>query len=458
MPAANLLWVSNSGNPSSGDNNLIGFLRDEGNTVTTVVDTNGPPNNYESLYDFVIISSNTGGSSAPGGDYTDSIIPVLTYQPYAADEMEISAAHSDRSNQTTINIVGAGHPLVAGFPNGDLVVTDDPVTFSAETTQGPGWVLLAEGLDGSVQYGYYDEGSVGNNGFVMPAKRAFFAVRSNAMTSANDHWKLLLNGFITWVLGVDPVTLLTADAINPASTTQLTDPITPLPNSVLYVALAARDSVNFPNMPVTVSGGGLNWTLVDLINPDTGGTSTQQSLYTATTGATPGTFPVTLTYTGNSARGLLWQVVQVAGWEPQIQDKSQTSNDSQTKHLDVEFDDLPVATSVVVAFTSVQQSVSENLVPSPGFTELSALGSVDNQYSWVQYIVGNSTQIVTHEIDGSNGVMGAIQVELAVGGTVTTITSVYDGASFVPVDTNVWDGNSWVPVKTKIWDGNAWVP
>jgi hypothetical protein len=41
---------------------------------------------------------------------------------------------------------------------------------------------------------------------------------------------------------------------------------------------------------------------------------------------------------------------------------------------------------------------------------------------------------------------------------VTTITSVYDGANFVPVDTNVWDGNSWVPVKTKIWDGNAWVP
>jgi hypothetical protein len=41
---------------------------------------------------------------------------------------------------------------------------------------------------------------------------------------------------------------------------------------------------------------------------------------------------------------------------------------------------------------------------------------------------------------------------------VTTITSVYDGNSFVPVATSVWDGANWVPVVTKIWDGNTWVP
>ena len=203
---ADILWVSNSGNPASGDNNLIDFLEGEGHNVEVTVDADGPPTDYQTLYDFVIISSNTGGSSAPGGDYTDSTIPVLLYQPYAADEMEISGSHSDRTNQDTINIVGAGHPLVAGFPNGDLVVTDSTTTFSAETNQGPGWVLLAEGSDGSTMYGYYDEGAIGNDGFEMPAKRAFFAVRSSAMSRANDNWKALLNGFITWVLGPSTIT------------------------------------------------------------------------------------------------------------------------------------------------------------------------------------------------------------------------------------------------------------
>jgi len=40
----------------------------------------------------------------------------------------------------------------------------------------------------------------------------------------------------------------------------------------------------------------------------------------------------------------------------------------------------------------------------------------------------------------------------------TTITSVYDGSSFVPVATSVWDGGNWVDVVTKVWDGSAWVP
>ena len=205
---AAILWVSNSGNPASGDNNLINFLEGEGHTVTVVVDTATPrpPTNYENLYDFVIISSNTGGSSAPGADYLSSTIPVLVYQPYSADEMEISGSHSDRSSQTTIDIVGAGHPLVAGFPNGNLVVTSSAQTYSAESNLGPGWVTLAEGLDGSVQYGYYDEGSIGTDSFVMPAKRALFAVRGGAMGAANDNWKALLNGFITWVLGPSTIT------------------------------------------------------------------------------------------------------------------------------------------------------------------------------------------------------------------------------------------------------------
>ena len=43
-------------------------------------------------------------------------------------------------------------------------------------------------------------------------------------------------------------------------------------------------------------------------------------------------------------------------------------------------------------------------------------------------------------------------------GGPTTITSVYDGADFVPVTTKVWDGSNWVDVVTKVWDGNAWVP
>jgi hypothetical protein len=40
----------------------------------------------------------------------------------------------------------------------------------------------------------------------------------------------------------------------------------------------------------------------------------------------------------------------------------------------------------------------------------------------------------------------------------TTITSVWDGANWVPVATSVWDGANWVPVATSVWDGNAWVP
>ena len=106
-------------------------------------------------------------------------------------------------------------------------------------------------------------------------------------------------------------------------------------------------------------------------------------------------------------------------------------------------------------FTTIQQSVAENLVPSAGFTELSSLGPVDNQYSFVQFILSGSTQGIDHRVDGSAGLMGGIQVEQAVGGAVTNM-NVWDGAAWVLAVPSVWDGSVWVPVVGKVWDGSQW--
>ena len=203
---ANIFWLSNTGNPCGNDNNLIDALVADGNNVTVGTDADGvsgrPPD--IDTYDMAFISECSAGSGAQGDAWKDVAIPVINYHPYPLDEMEESASHGDLDNQDTITIIDNSSPIAAGFPLGDLVVTDSLQTFSSEPTQGPDFQLVAQASDGTNMVGFYESGSEGLNGFIMPAKRGYFAVRRNAQNVANANWHAIQQGFVNWVMGTTP--------------------------------------------------------------------------------------------------------------------------------------------------------------------------------------------------------------------------------------------------------------
>ena len=202
---ANIYWVSNTGQPASEDDVLIQNLEDNGNVVTVGLDADPVPPNIGD-FDLVFISAATGGSSAPGGTWLSTPIPVMCYQPYSLDEMEESASHSDMSGENTVTIVDAAHPIAGGLPAGPVVIVTTGSTFSSESNQGPDLKVVATASDGSPMISYYDTGDEGNDGFIFTAPRAYFAVRADAQPNANDNWFAIQNGMVDWIMGPPPPT------------------------------------------------------------------------------------------------------------------------------------------------------------------------------------------------------------------------------------------------------------
>jgi hypothetical protein len=196
----NIFWLSNSSNPSGSDNTIINHLESAGHTVTTESDQASPSPPTDILtYDLVILSEAVAGSSAPGADYLNTDIPLLSFEAYCLDEMEMAGGHTDDTAETQIEIVDDTHLIAGGLANGTHTITNSN-TYNWQSSLGPDFHLVGETVGGNPLLGYYDEGDEGTGSFTMPNKRAFFTIRLAAMSGITATGLDIVDGIVEWLM------------------------------------------------------------------------------------------------------------------------------------------------------------------------------------------------------------------------------------------------------------------
>ena len=97
------------------DQFLRDLLQNAGVTVRNVNDGTLPV----SAGDAIVVASSSC-SSIPIGALRLATVPVIVGRAAAWDDMDLTSSNSSTSDQSVITISNAGHPLAAGFSNGDI--------------------------------------------------------------------------------------------------------------------------------------------------------------------------------------------------------------------------------------------------------------------------------------------------------------------------------------------------
>jgi hypothetical protein len=135
-------------------------------------------------------------------------IPIINWEQAYRDDLRMEDSGSGGggvNSQTQVRIVGAGHPLAAGFPNGDLPVATATYTFQ-QTTPPAQAILIATTLGSSTEgllWGLTN-GATCNppaGPFTHPARRVFMGWAGDTGSEWwNANGKALFDATINWVM------------------------------------------------------------------------------------------------------------------------------------------------------------------------------------------------------------------------------------------------------------------
>ena len=240
------------------------------------------------------------------------------------------------------------------------------------------------------------------------------------------------------------VSQLTVGSIDGYSDPHASATFSPAANSVLLAHVDVRANTT-DTYPVSVSGGGLTWTLCATTLHDTGGTMSRGFLFRATCGSSPGTFAISMDMaTYQAGFGLLWRVIEVTDIDTttddgQVQVISNTTNDLLDNNVITTFataanNSNPDDTNPTIAFLGAQRNISDALTVDTGFTELgSNEGPTDNEQIYAQYDLDFTGTAIDHQITDSTGLLGGIAIELEAAGGVQTTGTLNGGGSITAV-------------------------
>jgi len=184
--------------------------------VTIVSDANAAASgtNLATGKDLILFSSSALAGSNPVSDDGFHLlpIPIINWEQAYRDDLRMEDAGSGGggvNNQTQVRIVGAGHPLAAGFPNGDVPVAT--ATYAFQQTTAPAEAIGIATTLGSATQGILwglTNGATCNPAagpFTHPAKRVFIGWAGD---SGSEWWnangKALFDATIVWVLPPRP--------------------------------------------------------------------------------------------------------------------------------------------------------------------------------------------------------------------------------------------------------------
>ena len=203
-PAAlTALYVVGNTTLNSGDAAVKAKLESMGYTVTvvgdaasTTADANGKT---------IVLISATVASGNVNTKFTNVAVPVINCEPGAMDDLKLTGTASTEYgsvfNQTQINILGAGHPLAAGLPNGLTTVFNSVQTTIWGKPNGNA-VSIATIAANATQvciFGYQTGASM--FGINAPARRVGFMLADATPASLNTAGMQLLEAAILWAVG-----------------------------------------------------------------------------------------------------------------------------------------------------------------------------------------------------------------------------------------------------------------
>jgi hypothetical protein len=168
---------------------------------TVIVRDDGAATTADATGKRLVVISSTSSSGLITTKYRNVAVPVLLWETALLDDMSMSSSTGSETNETEINIVGAGHPMAAGNSNGTLQVTNSTRTFSWAVAYGTATIIahIDNDNDHDTIFGYNT--GVNMSGLTAPARRVFLFLQDDTATALNAAGWNLFNAAVTWAIG-----------------------------------------------------------------------------------------------------------------------------------------------------------------------------------------------------------------------------------------------------------------
>lgn len=177
----------------------------------------------------LIVISSTLSSWEVGNKFTNVDVPVLNYEQALFDDLKMvstgSANAGTLNGQSQVNIIGAGHPLAAGLPNGAAIVCLSNQKFSWGTPNANALnIATATGNPSqSLIFGY--ESGASMEGLSAPARRVGFFLENATAAFLSANGTALFDAAVEWAVGTpSPNTPPAVSITNPSGGANFTAP------------------------------------------------------------------------------------------------------------------------------------------------------------------------------------------------------------------------------------------
>jgi len=209
-----VLFVERIDSPEGkeADEHNVAYLRGLGFTVT-VVDQDAPQG-AEAGQDLVVLSA-TCSKYKLNGKYGKITQPIMCHEGLAADGLKMAGwkryvdygehgeeKESEDPEESYLDIVGAWHPLAAGFKAGPIAFIKEPGTLKwATPTRGAIVIATLPYAPEQCAIFGYERGSVMVDDYVAPARRLLFPLDNPAFDDLTENGLVLYDAAVLWCIG-----------------------------------------------------------------------------------------------------------------------------------------------------------------------------------------------------------------------------------------------------------------
>ena len=275
-----ILFVVGSTTLNNGDQAIRDRLENQGYNVIIVNDSASTP--ADAVGRELVIVSSTVSSSNVGVKFRDVNIPVLTWERYIFDDMDMIGSSNDYGtdgNEQEIRIRDASHPLAAGYSGYVDVVNGNQDFYWGNPRSTAAQVATTDNSSTRHTIFGYEKGSTMYNSRVAPARRVGYYFTNSTPAYLNSDGWALFDAAIEWATTPLPdVPIIPTPGVTPSPTPTatrgptLTPSPTPVPCNVAFEGFAVANT-NF----VFVTGDiGTTVTIIDLTTDRTLGTNVLQ--------------------------------------------------------------------------------------------------------------------------------------------------------------------------------------
>lgn len=199
-----LMVVGEAGNPHPSDAAIFAYLLVRGYLVTMISDDNVTPSDANGKA--LVFVSATTDSNVLGSTMRDVTTPVFVSESNLYDDMGMTGPvmgvdyGTTGSDQDSVEIVDAGHPLAGGLSNTVSVYqSDNQIRWGNPNGNAALVATTADGNGNGTIFGY--EAGAAMFGLNAPARRVGFFQSGTTGALLNGNGWMLLDAAVSWAIG-----------------------------------------------------------------------------------------------------------------------------------------------------------------------------------------------------------------------------------------------------------------